>query len=247
MSTFVCKNVLMATHAVRHDPTESPLPLYRMDVELYMRLVDAGGLEGVEVELLGGLLVNKHPHREDSIHRIDVGTYERMVSTGLLDGLPIELLEGLLVEVSPQGPEHGDVIEWLTSHLAQSEASLRVRLPLEADWGSTPEPDLALVERRRVSGRHPRIARLVVEVAVSSHRRDREQKAKIYAAAPIPVYWLVDVPGHSVEVRTEPGPRGYERCEVYRVGDVVPSPAVGVPDLDVSQLFADAARAGSSR
>jgi hypothetical protein len=77
-----------------------------MDVGTYQRLVDAGALEGVEVELLDGLLINKWPHREDAVHRFDVGTFERMVATGALEGLRIELLEGLLVAVSPQSPEH---------------------------------------------------------------------------------------------------------------------------------------------
>lgn len=227
----------MATEAAHLAPSDSSLPLYRMDIETYDRLVETGALEGLDVELRDGLLVNKHPLREDAIHRIDVGTYERMVATGLLEGLPIELLEGLLVEVSPQGIEHADVIESLTEHLGKGSARLRVQLPLEAEWSSVPEPDLALVERRRPRHHHPRTALLAVEVAVSSHKKDRESKANMYAGAPVPTYWLVDVPGRTVEVRTAPGPRGYERCDTYKPGDRVPSPAEGVPDLDVAWLF----------
>jgi len=40
-------------------PPAPSLPLYRMDVDTYHRLVEAGALEGVEVELLGGLLIDK--------------------------------------------------------------------------------------------------------------------------------------------------------------------------------------------
>lgn len=43
-----------------------PLPLYRMDVGTYNRLVEAGALDGLDVELLDGLLVNKHSHHEDA-------------------------------------------------------------------------------------------------------------------------------------------------------------------------------------
>jgi Uma2 family endonuclease len=215
----------------------SSLPLYRMDVDTYHRLVEAGALDGLDVELLGGLLVNKHSHREDAIHRLDVGTYERMVATGELEGLRIELLEGLLVEVSPQSEEHATVIERLTSHLAHAQARLRVQLPLEAEWDSVPEPDLALVEGRNPPHRHPRAALLAVEVAVSSHKKDRETKGNMYAWASIPTYWLVDVPGKAVEVRTDPGPEGYGRCEIYKPGDRVPSPAEGVADLDVAALL----------
>ncbi|HWY89637.1 MAG TPA: Uma2 family endonuclease [Solirubrobacteraceae bacterium] len=227
----------MATQAARLLPSDSSLPLYRMDAELYGGLVEAGALEGLAVELRDGLLVNRRPHREDAIHRLDVGTYERMVATGLLEGLPIELLEGLLVEVSPQGVAHADVIMRLTRHLGSARAWLRVQLPLEAEWRSIPEPDLALSEGQHPVSRHPRTALLAVEVMVSSHKQDRETKAKMYAWAPIPTYWLVDVPGRAVEVRSDPGPKGYGRCEVYGIGASVPSPAEGVPDLDVASLF----------
>jgi Uma2 family endonuclease len=228
----------MATQAARVAPVDCSLPLYRMDAELYDRLVEAGALEGLDVQLRDGLLVNKRSHREDPIHRFDVGSYARMVATGLLEGLPIELLEGLLVEVNPQGEEHAEVIRRLTRHLATARAWLDVQLPLEAEWGSVPEPDLALTERRHPSKRHPRTALLVVEVAVTSHKKDRGEKAVLYAGAPIPTYWLVDVPGRTVEVRTDPGPKGYSHCEVYGLGATVPSPAEGVLDLDVASLFA---------
>jgi len=167
-----------------------------------------------------------------------VGTYEPMVATGALEGLPIELLEGLLVEASPQGEEHAAKIVYLTRHLVTAHASLRVQLPLETEWGGVPEPDLALVDASHPRHRHPRTALLAVEVAVSSHKKDRETKASMYAWAPVPTYWLVDVPAKSVEVRTEPGPDGYGRCAVYGAGTKVPSPAEGVADLDVTALFA---------
>ena len=126
----------------------------------------------------------------------------------------------------------------LTRHLGMARAWLRVQLPLEAEWGAAPEPDLALVEALHPRHRHPRTALLAVEVSVSSHKKDRETKANLYAWAPVPIYWIVDVPAKTVEVRTEPGPEGYGRCEVYGAGTMVPSPAEGVADLDVTALFA---------
>lgn len=228
----------MATQFTQDVFTDSTLPLYRLDAGTYGRLVDAGALEGVEVELLDGLLINKWPHRDDCVHRLDVGTFERIVASGVLEGRPIELLEGLLVEVSPQGPEHALVIEELTLRFELARARLRVQLPMETAWGSLPEPDLALVEQKPPRDRHPRTALVVVEVAVSSQDEDRGNKASMYASAPVPIYWLVDVPARTIEVRTEPGPKGYERCEIYGRGTKVPSPAEGVADLDVSELFA---------
>jgi Uma2 family endonuclease len=72
---------------------------------------------------------------------------------------------------------------------------------------------------------------------VTSQERDRATKSRMYARAGVPVYWLVDVPAKTIEVRTDPGPRGYGSCELYRPGVCVPSPAEGVGDLDVAALF----------
>jgi Uma2 family endonuclease len=172
------------------------------------------------------------------IHRLDVHAYGQMVAAGALEGEPVELLEGLLVEMSPQEADHAMIIEELTRHLASAEARLRVQLPLEIPPDSMPEPDLVLVAKKPPPGRHPRSALLAVEVAVSSHTVDRGVKAALYARARIPTYWLVDVPGRLIEVRTEPGPDGYRRCEAYNPGTSVPSPDPGAPALDVGALLA---------
>jgi Uma2 family endonuclease len=128
------------------------------------------------------------------------------------------------------------VIERLTRHFATAKAWLRVQLPVEALPSSEPEPDLALTEGQSLE-HHPRAALLVVEVAVTSQRKDRGKKADVYARAGMPLYWLVDVPAKTVEVRSEPGPKGYRQCETYGIGTRVPSPAEGVADLDVAVLF----------
>ncbi len=215
------------------------LPIHRLDVETYHRLTRAGALDGMEVELFEGLLFDKHSSREDPIHRIDVGAYSRMVASGALDGKRVELLGGLLVEMSPKSADHIVVVNALMRHFEAAPLWMQVQDPIEASWDSEPEPDLALASRKPPRGRLLRTALLVIEVAVSSHQADRGEKATLYANADIPTYWLVDVPGRTVEVRTEPGSDGYAHCEVYREGSVVPSPLEGVDDLDIAALLAD--------
>lgn len=227
----------MATQAARDIPTDPALPLYRMGADTYARLVEAGALDGAEVAWRDGLLLDRRSHRADALYRLDTETYNRMVDTDALEDLPIELLEGLLVEMSPQGPAHASVISCLIRHLGSTPMWLGVQLPLELRPGSEPEPDLVLTEHRRSARRHPDHALLAVEVAVTSHSKDRNRKGVLYARAGIPTYWLVDVPGRAVEVRAAPGPRGYERCDIYKPGERVPSPAEGVADLDVAWLF----------
>lgn len=228
----------MATQPTHNILTDSPLPLYRLDAAIYARLVEAGALAGVDTELVDGLLIDTHHGYSDSIRRLDTETYNRMVAAGALEDEPVELLEGLLVEMSPLGPSHAMVIVRLTRHLASARAWLAVQLPLEVKPRSEPEPDLALTEAEPSFDHHFRAAVLAVEVAVTSHKKDRETKAPVYARAGVPTYWLVDVPAKTIEVRTEPGPDGYGRCDVYGTGTKLPSPAEGVADLDVTALFA---------
>jgi Uma2 family endonuclease len=162
-----------------------------------------------------------------------------MVESGALEGQPVELLDGLLVEhMSPQGPAHTAVVMRLSRHFASAEGWLMVQLPLEVLPDSEPEPDLALVDHEPSPTRHARTALLVVEVAVTSHSVDRGSKAALYARAGVPTYWLVDLPGRAVEVRTEPGEGGYRQQRTYPLGDRVPAPVPSVADLDVSALLA---------
>lgn len=221
--------------------TSTDLPLYRLEVDTYHRLAETGALDGMDVELLDGLLIDKDDGtREDPIHRIDVETYNRMVLTGALEGLRIELLDGLLVEMSPISPAHTVVVTRLMRHFAIAPRWwTQVQSPVEARPRSEPEPDLLVAAHQPPPGQHLRTALLVVEVAVTSHWLDRGRKATLYAAADIPNYWLVDVPGRAVEVRTQPSGGGYAHCEIYREGSHVPSPLDSVDDLDVAALLVD--------
>ena len=68
---------------------------------------------------------------------------------------------------------------------------------------------------------------LVVEVAESSLPRDRSHKARIYARALVPVYWIINLVDHQIEVYTDP--IGPDDAAVYRTrrdsgaGDMVRS------------------------
>lgn len=171
--------------------------------------------------------------------RLDVAIYNQIVASGALEGQHVELLDGAIVEMSPQSPAHAAVVEMLTQHLAGTLSRLRVQLPLEVAPDSAPEPDLALVDEPATLTRHPRTALLVIEVSVNSHPIDRDAKARIYARAGIPTYWLIDVPAQRVEVRTDPNELGYATVVVHRQSETVPCPLDGVPDLDFGRLLTD--------
>ena len=174
------------------------------------------------------------------LHRIDVETYNRMVACGALEGQRVELLEGLIVEMSPISPAHNIVVTRLMRHFAAAPRWwTQVQSSIEVPPNAEPEPDLAVFAQEPSPRHHPTTALLAIEVAVSSHMIDRNVKAKLYAQAGIPTYWVVDVPGRAIEIRSRPGRDGYAHCDIRRQGSIVPSPLAGVDDVDIAALLRD--------
>lgn len=67
---------------------------------------------------------------------------------------------------------------------------------------------------------------LLVEVADSSLKRDRGFKKRLYAAARVAIYWIVNLRDRQVEVYTLPSGPGkkpdYRRHHDYAVNEEVP-------------------------
>jgi len=158
--------------------------------------------------------------------------YDELVNLGFLIGEPIELLRGQLVEMSPQKDPHGDAVWWLGHRLSRlldmRYWEVRQQLPFAATDDSEPEPDIFVTRHVRRDD-HPTTARLLIEVAESSLRKDRTIKHEIYAEAGVPEYWIVDVKNRVVDVYTKPSPKGYlETKRVGRGGTLRPRHVPGV-------------------
>ena len=100
---------------------------------------------------------------------------------------------------------------------------------------SKPEPDVSVVpaELEFDTTRDPLAAEccLVVEVADSSLDYDRTKKLALYAAAGIPVYWIVNLIDRVVEVHTDP-----ERAAGQYGGHVDYGPGQAVPVIIIGQI-----------
>jgi Uma2 family endonuclease len=163
--------------------------------------------------------------------RFTVDDVHRMVEVGILDeDEAVELLAGELVEVNPQGPAHAWCRRTLARRLRAACAGrvlVLERDPLECGSHSLPEPDVAVIAGDEASfrERHPRgdEASLVVEVARTSQRVDRD-KAAIYAAAGVPEYWLVDLVMRTATIHRERTTQGYARIEVLDESAALPLP-----------------------
>ena len=135
--------------------------------------------------------------------------YDKLVELGAFEDERIELLRGQLVEMSPQGPSHSQVTARLGQRLIRALDDklydVRQHSPFAASDDSEPEPDISVALRRKsISHPGPRHALLLIEVAESSLRKDREVKAAIYAEARVPEYWIIDLKTKFVWVFREP-------------------------------------------
>ena len=180
----------------------------------------------------------------DVIWRFSVDQYHAMIHAGILtEDDPVELLEGWLVTKMSKNPKHR-VATRLVRQALESVISpgwyVDSQEPLTtAD--SEPEPDVMIVrgETRQYPDRHPgpQDVALVVEVADSSLQRDRFLKKRLYAAAGISIYWIVNLLDGQIEVYTEPsGPTyqpDYRQQQNYGSADAVP---VVIEDREVGRL-----------
>jgi Uma2 family endonuclease len=146
-------------------------------------------------------------------HRFTVQDVDRMLAAGVLhEDDPVELLEGELVERSPQGDAHRRSIGRLNRALVRAvgdELHVLVQCPIVCSEHSAPEPDFAIVrgEPDAIRGRNPRgdETLLVIEIAQTSQDRDHG-KARLYAAAGVPAYWIADLEARRVEVHEDADP-----------------------------------------
>jgi Uma2 family endonuclease len=178
----------------------------------------------------------------ESPRRLTVEEYHRMIEAGILDeDERLELLEGVIVAMSPQKDRHAWPVELLTRLLVEALGDayrVRAQLPLSLDANNEPEPDLAVVRAgRRVKGRHPATAALVIEVADDSLRRDRGVKAALYARHRIPEYWIVDLQGEIVEVLSRPRAGSYSQKRTVSVRGVLVSETLPQVSVRVRDLF----------
>lgn len=157
--------------------------------------------------------------------RWSVDEYHRMIAAGILTSRDrVELLDGQIVEMVPQEPSHASTTSSFGNDfvlLFAGKAWVRQQLPITIAPNSEPEPDVAVVriDPNRYRDRHPipEDVYLLIEVSDSTLNYDRQRKAKVYAQANIPEYWVIDVNQRQVFVFREPQGDTYQIEEVLQI------------------------------
>jgi Uma2 family endonuclease len=153
----------------------------------------------------------------------------------------VELIEGEVVPKIMVGPLHvgrvGRVHRFLHRRLGDRALVVSQGTVLLSEI-SMPEPDFVILRWRDdfYESRHATPADMLalIEVADSSLSFDRGRKLRIYAAARVQEYWVLNLVDHVLEVFRQPGPHpsGYASVATYRRGDRIAF--LAFPDLDIA-------------
>ena len=184
-------------------------------------------------------------HDESGKHRVTRDDYYRMADAGTLEAdARVELLDGEIVEMSPIGPRHSWVVAELHSLFAQrigDRALCFSQSPLAIDETTEPQPDVMLVKPRAGLSpeEHPKPADviLLIEVADTSLELDRGAKLRLYSAAGIREYWVIDLNRRVLIVHRQPRDAEYASVQQYdRDARVAPEAFTDV-ELAIGSLF----------
>ncbi|MEC4986792.1 MAG: Uma2 family endonuclease [Oscillatoria sp. PMC 1068.18] len=167
-----------------------------------------------------------------------VADYHRMIAAGILQQRQVELLNGEIVEMAPEGEFHAyssdEAGEYLI-YLLGDRAKVRQAKPITLlQNNSEPEPDLAIVQRLGQNYRqhHPYPENIfwLIEYANSSLSKDLEVKTRVYAAAEIQEYWVINLRTLELIVFREPTFEGYQSRKIFSEGEINP---LSFPDLSI--------------
>jgi Uma2 family endonuclease len=156
---------------------------------------------------------------------------ERIASTGLWDRERVELIEGeLIAKMSKKRPHmivFVSVLEWLAGVCGMMHLNPEgpIDVAPEDNPTSEPEPDIAVLAKTgpEYMGANPPASdvRLVIEISDSTLAFDSGPKARLYARAAIPEYWVFDIAGRRLIVHRHPRVGVYSMVTAYAEGDSV--------------------------
>lgn len=172
-------------------------------------------------------------------HRLTVDGYYKMAETGVLaPDDRVELIDGEVIEMAPIGSRHGGTVKQLVERLTPAVAKravLSVQDPIRLGAADEPQPDIALLRPRTdfYKKSHPTASDvlLIVEVAETSARYDREIKVPLYAKHGVPEVWIVDLEAGLVRFYRQPVGERY--TDITATETPGPTPVDALPGIAI--------------
>ncbi|GAP98457.1 hypothetical protein NIES2104_50120 [Leptolyngbya sp. NIES-2104] len=164
--------------------------------------------------------------------------YHQAVEAGVFDDVHVELLDGELVEMPPEGLPHAslssDAGDYLRDRL-RNRVKIREGHPVTLSNNSEPEPDLAIVQplgEVYKTEHHPYPENIfwLVEYSESSLEKDLKLKARIYAAANILEYWVINLRTRELIVFRDSLNGEYQSRSTLTSGMIRP---IAFPDVEI--------------
>ncbi|MBD2635489.1 Uma2 family endonuclease [Limnothrix sp. FACHB-881] len=185
-------------------------------------------------------------------YRFTVTEYQRIYEAGALaPDARTELIEGIIVKMSPIGFRHQACVSRLTRKfcaLIQNRAIVSVQNSVVLG-DSQPQPDLMLLQETEnfYEDRSPTTAEvlLLIEVADSTLKSDREVKGPLYARSGIGEFWLVDLEHEKLEVYRDPSSEGYQTKFTLTAADRAACLAFPDESITLSDLFGNPAESSA--
>lgn len=172
--------------------------------------------------------------------RFTADEYQRLGQIGTIhEDERVELLDGEIVQMAAVGSKHFACVNRLTdtfAPLANGRFTVSVQNPIRLSPHSEPEPDIVLLRYREdfyedaLPG--PEDLLLVIEVADSSVKYDRDVKLRFYAEAGVPEVVIVGLTKSVLTSYRKPISRSYTAVTIYQRGDSF-TPEL-LPDVTIS-------------
>jgi Uma2 family endonuclease len=179
------------------------------------------------------------------IRSLTSAEYYQMMESGIIrEGEKVELILGQIFTMSPKGTRHTLCTRNLFKQLLillGERADVQSQDPITLPNHSEPEPDIVIARLRSDDyiNSHPSPADiiLVIEVADSTIRFDREIKAPLYAAAGISEYWIVNLIDNRLEIYRQPEGSIYSSIEIITPPRLINLPLFSEITLDIGDFF----------
>ena len=178
-------------------------------------------------------------------HRITAEDYHRMGAAGVLaPDARVELIDGEVIDMAPIGSRHWSVVNRLDRLLHQAVGDAAIvssQSSFRLGPHSEPQPDLALFKPRddfyAMALPTAADALLVIEVADTTARYDREIKLPLYARHGIGELWVVDLDANLLRMFNAPHADGYAQASSHARPGVTTIGALPGVTVDLSGLF----------
>ncbi len=176
-------------------------------------------------------------HVEVTKKLFTVDEYYQMAEAGILGPEDrVELIDGEIIQMSPIGHRHAGCVNRATHLLVTGlagRAVVSIQNPVQLNNYTEPEPDVLVLKPRTDYYASKKVraedALLILEVADTTLRYDRDIKVPRYAAAGVPEAWIENLSADELLVFRNPSSDGYATSITLHRGDSI-SP-VAFPDL----------------